>query len=469
MFFVSNNDIIANNMMTNTKFDQCIEGLKGSSMFYMSLGSKELFHSNFLYWLYVVCPEYFVKVMHSLANVEKFWWEDSQYTIDVRREDKNFDLSVWLLVSKEQEPEYWISVLVLENKMKSLPYREQLEEYVGKVTEVWRNSKLVKSNLKSDPTWIDKHNVTLILLSLLEPTNKGELTEPIGENISNIEVKYRWESKTYNDLVISLKALEKQAIESIVLESKFFHSIIDDYCRFVGSLFTIANEDWKITGAENYLEKVCPKSLSKGEDKRRIVILDSLRIADIREKIIYDQLLSILEESLKKLDSNVKRVKKELLFDIYKGKPIDRNENRILCRTNYFHKIGLFEAMYMIRGKGNSNDEPFYFTIQIQGKDYTHGLQRKNIVGTNTIIKDGKPIKTNCIGKLSPNGKDMLQDMFFDFGNDDKFYKYGNSFIYQKRQIEQKHSIQDVIAAVVGNIEKIRNSANNLQENDLFL
>ena len=455
--------------MNEKEFDACIETLKGSSMFYMSLGSKELFHSNFLHWLYVVCPKYFIKVMHSLANVEKFWWEDSQYTIDVRREDKNFDLSVWLLDSKEQEPECWIPVLVLENKMKSLPYREQLEEYVGKVTEIWRKSKLVKSNLKSDSTWIDKHNVTLILLSLLEPTNKKALTEPIRENILNNEVNYQWESKTYNDLVTFLVELEKQAIESVVLDSQFFHNIIDDYCRFVGSLFKIANKDWKITGSENYIEKVCPKNLDKGEEKRRIVILESLRIADIREKIIYDQLLSILEESLKKLDPNVKRVKKELLFETYKGKTIDRNENRILCRTNYFHKIGLFEAMYMVRGKKNAIDESFYFTIQIQGKDYTHGLQRKSIVGTNMAIKDGKPTKTNCIANLSPNGKVILQNMFFDFGNDDKFYKYGNSFIYQKRQIEQKHSIQDVIDAVVRNIDKIRKSANGLQENDLFL
>jgi hypothetical protein len=91
-------------------------------MFHLSLGSKELFHSNFLYWLSIVDRDAFLSVMHGLAKVEKFWWEDSysQDNIEVRRESRNFDLSIYVKTYTEKskkgeirEVETWIPVLVL--------------------------------------------------------------------------------------------------------------------------------------------------------------------------------------------------------------------------------------------------------------------------------------------------------------------------------------------------------------------
>ena len=46
--------------------------LKESTTFYMSLGSKELFHSNFLHWLSIVDYNFFLDVMHKLANRMSF-------------------------------------------------------------------------------------------------------------------------------------------------------------------------------------------------------------------------------------------------------------------------------------------------------------------------------------------------------------------------------------------------------------
>ena len=55
-------------MMTINEFDECTQKLRSSSMFYMSLGSKELFHSNFLQWLSVTDWKFFIKIMHTLSN-----------------------------------------------------------------------------------------------------------------------------------------------------------------------------------------------------------------------------------------------------------------------------------------------------------------------------------------------------------------------------------------------------------------
>ena len=75
--------------------------------------------------------------------------------------------------------------------MKSLPYREQLENYVGKAYEFRRKGE-GKSEIKNEivelkkdysstwqnnfcQKWNTQHGITFILLSLLEPTNKEEL------------------------------------------------------------------------------------------------------------------------------------------------------------------------------------------------------------------------------------------------------------------------------------------------------
>jgi hypothetical protein len=61
--------------MEKQSVDSILNRLEHSSMFHLSLGSKELFHSNFLYWLSIVDRDAFLSVMHGLAKVEKFLWE----------------------------------------------------------------------------------------------------------------------------------------------------------------------------------------------------------------------------------------------------------------------------------------------------------------------------------------------------------------------------------------------------------
>ena len=92
-----------------------IDNLKKSTMFHMSLGSKELFHSNFLHWISIVNWNAFLSVMHGLAGVEKFWWENddvkdfrgnlyhpSKNNVKVFREHRNFDLSIYILDSEKK-------------------------------------------------------------------------------------------------------------------------------------------------------------------------------------------------------------------------------------------------------------------------------------------------------------------------------------------------------------------------------
>lgn len=85
--------------------------LEQSPIYHMSLGSMELFHSNFWYWL-----------MNKDKNITKavfFHDIDLDKKITIKREDKRRDIVIYNGNSK----------YVIENKFKSLPSKEQLIKY----------------------------------------------------------------------------------------------------------------------------------------------------------------------------------------------------------------------------------------------------------------------------------------------------------------------------------------------------
>ncbi|MEG2456572.1 MAG: hypothetical protein RSB08_01980, partial [Clostridia bacterium] len=86
-----------------------IENLKKSPVFAMSLGSHELFHSNFWQWL----------INHNTEYSKVFFSEISDVS-SVIREQKNRDLTIW---TKDKK------AYVIENKLKSMPCEAQLEIY----------------------------------------------------------------------------------------------------------------------------------------------------------------------------------------------------------------------------------------------------------------------------------------------------------------------------------------------------
>ena len=105
-------------------WSESLEGLENNPVFAMLLGSKELFHSNFLAFIF----------MHNSAgNLRKWLYEKATVkkpdkTIEFDeyfREKSNFDL---LFKIKDEE-----TFILIENKFKSLPDSEQLKKYSEKL------------------------------------------------------------------------------------------------------------------------------------------------------------------------------------------------------------------------------------------------------------------------------------------------------------------------------------------------
>ena len=113
-------------------YDDAIEYLRTSPLSNLSLSSKELFHSNFLYWLSKNEPDLFKELISELSN-KKTNLNNIEW--DVKREFLNLDLSI--IDSSNNN-----IIFVIENKVKSIPYKEQLVDYNKKISKVNKQKNL---------------------------------------------------------------------------------------------------------------------------------------------------------------------------------------------------------------------------------------------------------------------------------------------------------------------------------------
>ena len=170
-----------------------INALNANPMFHMSLASKELFHSNFLYWLWKLDASKFLTLLVKLSGDKLS--ECKAKTIEVKREYQHFDLCVLEKGTNKV-------LLVIENKVKSIPYVEQLNEYTGKLDGDCKK----------------------VLLTLMQDF-------PDRENVRND----KWNIIDYNLLATRIK----ECFSSITGAEKIF---IDHYLKFIEQLNGLVKE-----------------------------------------------------------------------------------------------------------------------------------------------------------------------------------------------------------------------------------
>ena len=126
-----------------------LEELHQNPMFRISLGSKELFHSNFLAFLWDCDKQAFLHMIYHLLpegkkiNVNELLKKDE---LTIYREKENLDLCICHTENKKECID-----IVIENKVKSIPYIEQLDEY---------------RQTAAKPQYKNSSSVTYILLTL---------------------------------------------------------------------------------------------------------------------------------------------------------------------------------------------------------------------------------------------------------------------------------------------------------------
>ena len=216
--------------------EKIIKCLKESPMHHFSLGSKELFHSNFLYWLGVNYREYFEKVMSDVCSIQKSWPTDWK----VKREYKNLDLCV--LYNKDGKEHAFI---VLENKVKRLPSDAQLKKY--------------------------------------EKTFAGFDDDCSYVVLSLVKCKVQWLLASYEELAT--------ALEKNLNVAPIHVQYVKDYCDYVRSLSALV-ATWEIEESAPHLQKVCEelRELRVADLKEKLYYSQMARMLAEEMIDIYDAL-----------------------------------------------------------------------------------------------------------------------------------------------------------------------------------
>ena len=420
---------------------QIANALVASPMFNLSLSSKELFHSNFLAWLgnNNSTKQFFVEVINELVvglNLQS----SGNWTVE--REDNHFDLCI---KEKGKKGKY---LLIIENKVKSIPIKKQLDGYVAEsVNGKDQNTKYLLLTLTekfAHRTKIDKH---------YNPSND-------------------WIVKTYRDLAVIMQNKKGLVSDPYIL------SLLKDYIEFIENLDALV-KDWQ---SELYF----------AEDWN-----DIPRLKDLHAKIQFSRYCEKLKkEKLSKL-SNIEIYDDNVI-------PKSKNSSKVYVKVywGYASKgqdgildieipVTSLDDPHIIMGL-NKDDKgnpmvPFNIKIQVEGHEYRH------VIETNTDIKGDKPLGEDLvkIGKNHPYTDNLSFDFFIDdpskstwdspkyesVYNKDKsifvfpklhpvrktnmwpFKSYSDkkevNFIYQSRMIKDNIRIDLVLNNIVDEVERI--------------
>lgn len=401
------------------------EMLEKSPLFQLSLSSKELFHSNFLFWIWKISANLFADIINGLCYYGEGCNERplSPLKFVVKREKDNFDLSIW-----NKDTGHENLYMVIENKVKSIPRKSQLDDYYDKTQ--------------------DSHH---LLLSLAK-------TFPEKDKIKN-----KWMVVSYDTLskVIFEKVLKdpektnREYLKDYPSElKKYYFEIIKDYWDMIKALDTLT-EEWEIKDNSKFFY----------EDNK----LEELRINDLKEKIRFSFLCNKVAEELKRLsnfniDFNSSR---KYIFEENK----DYEINKIFLDFGMTRAQGLLELKILM-------EPTLALVIQIQGNQYRHCIELyewNNKVEKNCEILTKERnidwfIRTsynteNAAGSFKPfKGSELpLEIRPTENGRNGElgFNKYGDQFIYQSIIIPENTTIKEIISHIINDVQEIHNHRNS--------
>ena len=107
--------------------NQTLENLSKMAIFKMSLGSKELFHSNFLEFLWDTNYKAFIGMINNLLGKVVLFPDKEEGYYTFSREKENFDICIYhkekkqLKNGKQGASEKTVYDVIIENKVKSIP------------------------------------------------------------------------------------------------------------------------------------------------------------------------------------------------------------------------------------------------------------------------------------------------------------------------------------------------------------
>ena len=240
-----------------------IEKLKESPLYNLSMANKELFHSNFIAWFGKMYPTHFINLINKLLpEKENNWFDGNPNELRIEREYKHFDISVF----KDKELK-----LVIENKVKSIPTKKQLDNY----EKVVNNQK-----------------VAFILLTM-----NVQLYELAG-NLENKELN--WNIVNYTDLSKCLSEVVNEVVNEEDIAVDYHKELLKDYCTYISNLQSVIDANTEGDLFCNNYEKLKELGIHDVCGKRNMQIVYNGLVKHIK-----DSGITVVDDTISLNDDNV--------------------------------------------------------------------------------------------------------------------------------------------------------------------
>lgn len=399
-----------------------LEKLSKNPVFQMSLSAKELFHSNMLKMFLMQKDSVGNKVFPDLKNLfpPKNGNLADYEILDVLREKEKFDLVIiyarkselekfdnsdlldfyaieeylasgknGIEITKEKENDIKTLVsdlqyVVVENKFKSVPDKNQLKEYSEKINCQGKTTEGIKIFSDSKAARLSSKNTNCYLLA---PNASLEIF--FGENTRDFD----WEGKSYEEYLGSLR----EGIKNSKTES-FFSQLVESYCAFVETMLCIyESEVFARLDKKAFLSEEQEKEFKKH------------RIQDFYEKLSCGYLLN--------------RLRKALAIEEYEDEN-PRNFERIISKSFYSLGQGAVEIGFkwkncistylglqngelricVLASKDNKSDEEHFNEIKKE-KEKIIDEETKSLIEKIAEIRTSENEKSKNEDKVEYKGK----------------------------------------------------------------
>lgn len=507
------------------------EELNKSPLFKLSLSSKELFHSNFLEWLSIINREAFRKLINRMAGglYQNDPWPDNWR---VKREYHNFDLCVVTYDNNKYmnhtqegiEDEEDLRILfVIENKVKSIPYKQQLVDYNNEAKLInhsyWnkRGNALIDMIAKRNDYWIGVENNKWVVKTGKQKKGRSIIWDKVHElgivaseplNGKQNKTAFLKEYAKFQENIYGIKyillSLAKEFPEKKEISSEWFLHNYQQYADLIAALFVSSNvvdlstqiirdyigfirtlsslsDIWQLNDFDLNTSPYLYFSFDKNIIKYNMNYQKAkhLRIHDLYQKLKFSYICTDLYQKIKKKYHSY-TVFPSNQGGLFKGKCQEVKGPFICVNYTYLHGDPLLE-INVHPGNQNKNAE-LYYTIQVQGEAFEHGIQICNNGRVNSfdIIIWGQ--LKNGILSIIPNWMTFngngtssdwknwnypyttlflekeLQDNQRATGDQRNYYKYNmydGTYLYQIRKIKNNPTIKDITDLMLYDLENL--------------
>ena len=198
-------------MNMTTQLDALLKQFKQNPMYFFSLSSKELFHSNFLEFLFQTDCEKFFNIIDQLLGTN---FSSAADKYELSREKEKFDICISQKVKTMRDNEAECYDLIIENKVKSIPYYTQLAGYQEKADKHNKNlsdtpAKILllslvkdfpdKANIEGEQNWAIAHYDQLCTLIRSEFSNHPTIGQYVKDYCDFLDLLNELQERIIND------------------------------------------------------------------------------------------------------------------------------------------------------------------------------------------------------------------------------------------------------------------------------